>query len=317
MQEAVDLHELAAKVRAAQRHVETARTAVATDKQERAGSLRARLVDALTTTQPEAALADAEAGLAAATKKGKEAARAWIIGTARQSLAQKNAESAQHQEQAQKLERVKSRAAQVRRWLKLAREADSHLSAARSACSSASTTELLDFVSTNKAVSALSYMDTSSAADAVKSAGRAVQALAEALPKRAEHAEICEPDDLLDLVVDLAFDPGFDVLSLFNMSRLDDAARQCGQAANKLRPLLERLRKLADDAQAKADQERAALRGIKAPYLRDAEVAGSNPVTPLSGRGSVPGTSVTDYSGHMGNTCAWNGLGAHSTRPDS
>lgn len=270
MQKATDLHELAAQVQAAQRRVETARNILARDKQARASSLMARLVDALTTTQSETVLNDAEARLAAAMKKGRTAACVWIIDTARQRLAEKPAEAGRYQEQARKLERVQRRAGQMRRWLELAREADRRLSAARSACESASTTELLDFVSTNKVISALSYMDTSSAADAIRNAGRAVQALAEALPKRAGQAEIDQPDDLLDLLVDLAFDPGFDVLSLFNMGRLDDAARQCGKAADKLRPLLERLRQLVDDAQAKVEQERAALRDIEAPYLEAA-----------------------------------------------
>lgn len=270
MQHATDIHELAAQVQAAQRHADTARRVVEADKQGRAGSLMARLVDALTTTQPEAVLNDAEARLAAATDKGKKAAHAWIIATAGQRLADQPTDAGRHREQTQRLERVLSRARQVQQWLELAQAADSQLSVAHRACESASTTELLDLVSKNKAISALSYMDTSSASDAVKRAGRAVKELAEALPKRAEQAEIEQPDDLLDLVVDLAFDPGFDVLSWLNMGRLDDAAHQCRQAAEKLRPLLNRLHKLAGEAQARAEQERATLRSIEAPYLEAA-----------------------------------------------
>jgi len=270
VKQAADLYALAGAVLTAQRHVESARNVVAKDKQERAGSLVARLVDVFATTPPEAVLNDAEARLVAVLEKGRAAARTWIVETASQGLAEQPADAERHQGQGQRLERAQARARQVRRWLELAQLADNRLCAARSACESASMTELMDVVSTSTVISALSCMDTSSAAEAIKSAGVAVQALADALPKRVEQASIDRPDDVLDFVADLVFDPGFDVFSLFNMQRLDDAAEQCKQAGGKLRPLLDRLTKLAADAQAKAEQERAALRGIEAPYLEAA-----------------------------------------------
>ncbi|MCW5223348.1 hypothetical protein D5041_06980 [Verminephrobacter aporrectodeae subsp. tuberculatae] len=227
MQQVTDLHELAAQLQAAQRDVDSARSVVAHDKQERAGSLAARLVDALTTTQPEAVLNAAQARLAEVTQKGRAAAREWIVETACQRLAEQAADAGQHRDQGQRLECVQARAGQVRRWLELAQEADSRLSDARRACESASTTELLDAVSKSKAISVLSCMSTSSAADLIMRAGQAVRALAEALPKHAEQASMDLPGDLCDLVVDLVFNPGFDVLSWFNVMRLGDAARQC------------------------------------------------------------------------------------------
>lgn len=270
MQLATDLSKHATEVRTAQRHVDAARSLVANDKQARASSLAARLADAFFTTQPEAVLNDAEARLATATENGRAAAHAWIVDTARQGLADQPADAERHREQGQRLERVQGRAQRTQRWLKLAQVASSRLSAAQDACESASTSELLDMVTTSKAISTLSWIDTSDAADAIKSAGQAVKALTDALPKRADQSALDLPDDFLDFVVDLVFDPGFDVLSWFNMQRLDDAATQCKQAASKLRPLLDRLGGLSADSEGKVEQEVAALRHIETPYLEAA-----------------------------------------------
>jgi len=52
-------------------------------------------------------------------------------------------------------------------------------------------------------------------------------------------------------------------------------------------------------------------------HVRDVGVAGSNPVTPTIDFRSVPDTSVTDYSGHMGNSLALKGFSALVTLPHS
>lgn len=267
MQTTPTIQDLATQVQASQRRVATARSAVEADKALRAGSWRARLVDMLTTTPAEAELNDAEAQLKEHFKVGTHAAQEWIIAIARQRLSEQPKEAELHRMQKRRVEHVTRRAGQVKEWLELTSTAASQLNAARSACESASTTELLDAFSKSKAISALSYMDTSSASDAVKRARVAVKALADALPKRTENGDIDQPDDLLDLVMDLAFDPGVDLLSWFNMGRLDDAARQCREAAAKLRPLLGQLSRLTGEAQAKVEEERAKLSAIEAPYL--------------------------------------------------
>ena len=58
---APSLADLAANVQSAADSVQRARAALATDKQQRTGSLVARLVDALTSTAPEKVLIEAEA----------------------------------------------------------------------------------------------------------------------------------------------------------------------------------------------------------------------------------------------------------------
>lgn len=264
------LQELADKVQAAQRQVDAARTAVEDDKCIRSGSVLARIADFFIRTRPEQSLDDCEARLASLTYQGKNAARAWIIATAGQRLAEQSADAIRHRDQTQRLDHALNRAGQVNGWLALAEAAHGQLWAAHRACKSASTSELLDAMSSNKGIAALSYLDTSSAANAVTRARLAVEALVSALPKQAEPVEIQQPGDMLDLAVDLVFDPGFDVLSYFNMFRLDDSANKCALAAGTLQPLLNRLRNMSSDVAAKAEQQRNALRSIQTPYLQAA-----------------------------------------------
>lgn len=264
------LDDLAAKVQSAADSVQRARAALATDKQQRTGSLVARLVDALTSTAPEKVLIEAEASLGVARERGWAAARAWIVATATRRLFAQPAEAQRHREQTLRLARVRRRAEHAQRWQRLAREAEDSLSSARDACSSASDAETLDLFTKSKAVSVLSSLDTADASAAINRARRAVQALAQALPKRTEQPDIERPDDLLDLVVDLTTDLPFDLTSLFAIDALDTAEIQCTRAAEQLRPLGLRLARLAADTKAKAEQEAAALHGIEAPYLQAA-----------------------------------------------
>lgn len=267
---APSLDDLAAKVQSAADSVQRARAALATDKQQRTGSLVARLVDALTSTAPEKVLIEAEASLGVARERGWAAARAWIVATATRRLFAQPAEAQRHREQTLRLARVRRRAEHAQRWQRLAREAEDSLSSARDACSSASDAETLDLFTKSKAVSVLSSLGTADASAAINRARRAVHALADALPKRTEQPDIERPDDLLDLVVDLTTDLPFDLTSLFTIDALDTAEIQCTRAAEQLRPLVLRLARLAADTKAKAEQEAAALHGIEAPYLQAA-----------------------------------------------
>lgn len=247
-----------------------AQQALRDDKNRRQSSLRGRFVDWLTSTPAEKDVEDKTERLAAISANASKAAQQWIVTEARAGLQSSTEDTRRHSEQSQRIENARKRQDRARRLLDLARTADEKLGEARSDCESASTTELLDLVSTNKALSILSTFETSDAADSVKEATAALKALKEALPKRAEATEFDMPDDLLDLVVDLAIAPVFDILSFFNMQRLDKAAEQCREASEKLAPLLARLQKLHDETAARVTAEQTALRAIEAPYLQAA-----------------------------------------------
>lgn len=285
------LHELANEVQEAQRQIDAARRSVEEDKRRRSASLLARIADFFTTTQPESVLDYWKAQHAASKEKGRNAAREWIIAAAGQRLAEQPSDVVRHQDQRRRIDHAVDRATRVNRWLGLAETANRDLWAAHRACKSASTTELLDMMTSSKAVAALSSVDTWSAADAVKRARQALANLVRSLPKQAEPADVPQPEDMMDLVVDLVFDPGFDVLSWFNMGQLDDSARKCEQAATRLQPLLRRLRTLSEDVEAKVSQEKKTLREIQAPYL---EAAAAEVPEPL--RVKIPDDCVLSTS---------------------
>ena len=265
-----ELDAWSAKLDEAQDALEAAKIALAADKTHRASSLAARLQDWFTTTPAEAAVSEAEERLSATAGSAKSEAHQWVVRTARMMLKANEREAARHDDQAQQECRARLRDVQVSRWLRLAREARNQLSTAQDACESASGTELLDAVTTNKAISLLSSANTSDAAEAVRAANRAVQALVADLPKRVDPDRHEEPDDTLDLVVDFVLDFDLDVLSWLNASQLDDLAQQCSKAADKLRPLLQRLEETAAKTRARAELELKALRAIEAPFLNHA-----------------------------------------------
>lgn len=260
----------AAAVLEARRQLESARNAVDKDKQQRTGSLVAKIVDALSTTRAEGDLIRAEEIYEGALNRGKQAAYQWVIATASQSLAAHPEDAIKHSEQKRVLESLQARFEKVHHLLGLAQDADRQLASAQSYCSSASTMELLDIASTNAAFTVLSHMETSDAADRVECANKAVRRLAEALPKRVQHSVIDQPDDLLDFIFDMTVSPSFDVFSLFNLSDLEDAESQCSEMADKLKPLLEKLRDLNLDMEKKIEDEMQALRNIEKPYIEAA-----------------------------------------------
>lgn len=263
-----DINTLTAKVRKARCHVNTVSRDVEKDKQRRAESWLLRFVDALITTGAEAELNNAQSQLAKVTENARNSAHAWIIAKSAQNLAENPTDVRLHQEQKQRLECAIRRHLKLAHWFNLAQDADDKLSAVCNACKSASTSEMLDLFSSNKAFSALSYIDTSSASDTVKKASQAVRALSEALPKRAQDGNIEQLDDLFDLVVDITFDPSIDVFSLFNMNKLDEAASHCEQVSKNLRPLLIRIGQLYEESQNRINHEMTMLRNIEAPYLK-------------------------------------------------
>lgn len=270
MQVSTELLGWADRIRAAAQNLEEAKRSMEEDKQRRQNSLWARFVDLLTTTPAEKAVEHERSQLTAAMTSAGRAAEKWICAEARSSLQRSPADAQRHRAQVQRTVNAQERLNRVQPLLSLAETAHDKLDLARRDCESASNVEMLDLVTTNKAVSVWSSMETSSAADSIESARSAVRALANALPKRSEAVSIEAPDDMLDLFVDIVFQPAIDVLSWFNMGRLDDAARQCRNAAEKLSPLLSQLKTLRAKTAARLTAENDALRALEVPYLQAA-----------------------------------------------
>lgn len=265
-----ELQELADEIVKATRNLEEAKRSLKQDKQLRQTSIWARFVDFFTTTQDEVAVENASKRLASVMATAGKVAEQWICAEARSCLLRSSVDASRHSAQVQRTADALLRHNRVLPILRLAETAHSQLDLARRDCDSASSIEMLDLISKNKAVSVWSSMETSSAAESIGKASRAVKALVEALPQRAEVASIDAPSDLLDLFVDIAFQPAFDILSWFNMGRLDDAARQCMKASEKLDPLLSQLTKLSTNTASRLSTEAEALRSIEAPYLQAA-----------------------------------------------
>lgn len=127
------------------------------------------------------------------------------------------------------------------RLLKLAENARQKLITAINDCNSASSLELLEMLTTNKSISVISAMDTSSASNSLKKAMGALKRLADEMPDRQSSIDVCLPDDTLDLIVDLTINPALDILSWFNVEKLDNSEEQCSKALKKLQKLLEQL----------------------------------------------------------------------------
>lgn len=265
-----ELLESASKVRLANTTLAAAQQAVREDKERRKHSRWARLVDWLFNTRVEVQWAKAHAALAATKSTGHQAARAWMVAAAKKELAGHTVDGQHHAEQSQRVSRASKRSKQIGHWFDLADAAYDSLQSAASACSSAAGMELLDLVTTNKGIAAASTWETDNAARSIRSANEAVQLLAAALPKRSATSDIDQPNDMLDLILDLAFAPSFDVLSWFSMSRLNDAERDCRRVAEQIAPLRDKLRVSYSDASAKHRAEVERLRSIEAPYLAQA-----------------------------------------------
>lgn len=227
-------------------------------------------MDWLFDTSVEVRFAEAGNALNLAHQSGLAVAQRWIVSAAKDELAQNPVDHQKHSEQLARVSRAFKRSQQTGHWHALAEDAYRKLQAAASDCSSASSTEFLDLLSKNKGISILSTISTDSAASSIRSANQAVRALEAALPKRAVESNIAQPSDMLDLIVDLTFEPAFDILSWFTMSKLNDAEQECRRVANVLAPLRTRLQAIHAAAASKHSTEALHLKSIEAPYLANA-----------------------------------------------
>ena len=245
--------------------LQRARANLESDKAARKGSLLASLVDALSRTVPEEAHAVAQARLQSATAAAKPAVVSWVVARAQQSLRQSSRDSEIYDSHERRRASTLEQLTEVRRLSELARTAYSRLSDAQSACSSASSTEVLDAFTDSKMVSMMSSAATSSASSAIKAAQSAVQAIQKANLR----SPIDQPSDMLDTILDFALPGAIDFTSFLNASRLDRCEEQCVEAKRKIRPIKEayasRVAQLeADKVQAEADMRRIEVRHITA-----------------------------------------------------
>lgn len=265
-----ELHAWSEKLHAASLALSEAQQEVRVDKDARNPSLWARVVDYLFQTKAEKSEERAAAELAHVQAQARAFAGRWIVATAKASLANDEGDHSRYLAQRERVATASKRHNQIDKWRGLAQEAHSLLISAADDCSSASTTEMIDLFSSNKAISVISSISTSSAADSVRRATRALQALSEALPKRANSESIAEPDDFLDLLVDLAIAPPLDIFSWINMGKLDDAAVQCRKAAEKVEVTLNKLNDSVSRAAAQRQDEQQQLSQIAAPHIQAA-----------------------------------------------
>lgn len=256
----------AQQVIASQAKVEEALRAVAADKQRRATSVFSRLVDAVLTTDAEASLVHAQKNLDKHQASGRLAVAAWVTATALQEISSNPEHHSKHQYQLGRQQRAKERAGRVDGWLDLARNAEQRIKKAQAECESAMTAEMFDAFSKSKTVSLMSSWSNDTARHAVRQAEAAVRELIVALPRRAAEPTIDLPDEFFDMFGDIFFEPGFDVLSWFNLMTYEKSVEQCKSARRKLQPLNDHLTKIKSDVQARLKQEQAALDAIEGPY---------------------------------------------------
>lgn len=98
---------------------------------------------------------------------------------------------------------------------------------------SAKSYEMMDAVTSNKGISVVSSMSTSSARNCVERAREAVVRLSEGT-RVAIDGKMIAPDDTFDLILDMAMDSAFDFMSIFNLGKLSKAKERCQEVRAKV-----------------------------------------------------------------------------------
>lgn len=224
-----------------------------------------RMADSFIVTQDEESRDDAERTIASCDRQLATSVPDWVIAEACRTLAADPAST-------EKNRRAMEAHAPSRRILEaatslhgMAAKAESDLEEAISALSSASTMEVMDAVSSNKAIAMMSHSQNQTASDAVEKAQGSVDALKAETDRVG--ADLSGIDDTLDLILDLAFDGAFDFMSFVNIGRIDAAKRQCEQAIAAVRQERLRLHGLMQRAQDDERPFRDAVDATTAPHL--------------------------------------------------
>lgn len=280
----LDLEQLARELTASHEALIDAEAKVEADKRLRRNSgLRARLVDLFTETPVEHELAVRSEAYRLVKARIHQELSLWFRNETMR-LVQSSPVAGEHSRTEASLVTLESRLAKARKWVDLARDASDALEHAQDQCESASNTEMLDMVTSSKAISLVSSMDTSSARIAVSDAQNAVKSLKEALPTRTQQSEISVPDDLVDLTLDFVFAPTIDFLSFMNMNSLDSAASKCDEIRRAIEPLSARLDVLVTNLREKKSETLKLLSYIEAPFMEQIKVR-----IPVAFRELLPG----------------------------
>ncbi|MCV9964241.1 hypothetical protein OIU34_20355 [Pararhizobium sp. BT-229] len=236
------------------------------DKDRRKGSIVARLVDFVSETDAE----EEERKAREEFDRIKEETIADVAGRlhklAMSSLSEDPAEASRRAAQDALCKQARSVLEDVERLLELARDARDKLTTAASACSGASSMEMMDAFTSNKGISAMSSISTSNAKSSLNTAGEALRALSQALPKRSHDLGAEAPNDFLYLVLDFADFP-IDFLSWMNMGALDTAEEKCKDASVHVAKVIDELVVVEDRRRQTYERENALLLEIDLPYL--------------------------------------------------
>jgi hypothetical protein len=154
----------------------------------------------------------------------------------------------------------------VERVLGVARAARAKIEEAVVACKSACSMEVMDAFTSNKVISAMSHMKTSSARTNLVEAKAAIEALSAAMPERRETLDAEAPDDFWDLVLDFAEFP-IDFMSWVNKGKLDTAATKCVEAQKRIAKIIVDLSAVETQCRQAYEQEALLLAEIDRPYL--------------------------------------------------
>lgn len=262
-----ELQTMASKVADAVTALVNARTAAQENKARRQHSLIFRLYDRLFPTHTERLEASAESALETAKADGQRVASDWITATALHYLNENGSDRHRRAEQLSEISKLQQHIALTADLLKLSQNAMQHLTNAAYDCNLAWAAELVDLFNKNKTISLDSKIKNSIAAASVRSANASVCALLEALQNHRSATMEAEPGDALELAVDIALEPGIDMLSWVNMPTVQEAAVECRRIAARLALSHDRFERLTKDSHTRLGQATEVLRKIELPYL--------------------------------------------------
>lgn len=236
------------------------------DKDRRKGSIVARLVDFVSETDAEEEERKAREQFDIIKNDTIEDVAGRLHKLAMSAMSEDPAEVARRNAQHAVFQQTLSALENTERLLGLARDARDKLVAAASACSDASSMEIVDAFTSNKGISAMSSLSTSTAKSSLNTAADAMKALSQALPNRSHDLGAEAPDDFLDLVLDFADFP-IDFLSWMNMDALDTAEGKCKDASAHVAKVIDELVVVEDRRRQAHEREAALLLEIDRPYL--------------------------------------------------
>lgn len=137
------------------------------------------------------------------------------------------------------------------------------IKSALSAIDSAQTTETMDMFTDNKGISVLSSMQNSAAKSAINEVKHATEHFRDVMNEYETCAHEYHVDanvdsggisDMGDLFMDLAFDGGFDFMSIFTLSALDRAEDQMRELKGQVSGIQHRIESKYNDLQERHDQ---------------------------------------------------------------